>query len=154
MWYLRRKICLVEKYQISWQMWISLKFIHIFYVHYTYLIMHYMLFGYKISFLLYTLFSQNLVCPIYTQLHLAKMDKYQVCLVAAGFICSSKMGEGKKRRLDVKLWVKLTSRETSSLPDKLFHIFSWSQIVSYFLLPVKMGKILETLEQHKGGVGE
>ena len=49
------------------------------------------------------------------------------CFVSGGFISCTKMEPGKKSQLNVKFRVKLTSRETSPLPDKLFHIFSWSQ---------------------------
>ena len=144
-WYLSR-LQKVEPVKKNLPMWRNLEFLCICHDCTNFWEKNYMLFDCKICSCNLYCFVTKLVVSQFTPHCVEKIveenDKYQACLVAAGFICSSKMGEEKKRQFDVKLWwVKLTSRETSSLPDKLFHIFSWSQIVSYFFSsPAKWGR--------------
>ena len=69
------------------------------------------------------IFTHNL----FSKLLCTVLQDHNECFVSGGFISCTKMEPGKKSQLNVKFRVKLTSRETSPLPDKLFHIFSWSQ---------------------------
>ena len=144
-WYLSR-VQKVEPVKKNLPMWRNLEFLCICHDCTNFWEKNYMLFDCKICSCNLYCFVTKIVVSQFTPHCVEKIveenDKYQACLVAAGFIWNG-------RREEKAVWCETLSKVNIS-----WNVFTSGQIVSYFLmkpncfifllLPGKMGKILAT----------